>query len=190
VERKEGDPDYTRLSRLWTYYHARAKINTIESDSGAFIRDAFKVLAERGAPREGLWPYVESRFREMPSAGKVSARHHRVLEYRSILDSSERDMQACLAEGYPFAFGFAVYRSFLSIDASGAWLPRANERIEGYHAVVCVGYDFRPDSWMGGSWIIRNSWGREWGRGGHFLVPRNFMAAEAWDCWTVRKVVR
>lgn len=181
AERHDHDPDHDALSRLWTYWYSRQKIGTTGSDSGSFIRDAFKVLAERGAPRERYWPYDLDRFRDEPTAGERSAPHHRVLEYRSINDSAERDMRACLAEGYPFAFGFAVYESFWDVGADGAWWPGPNEAIDGYHAVVCVGYD-------DDQWIVRNSWGAGWGDGGYFYVPRGFMATDAYDCWTVRKV--
>ena len=51
VERKDNDPDWDRLSRLWTYYYSRLKIGTVNEDSGAFIKDAFAVLAERGPAR-------------------------------------------------------------------------------------------------------------------------------------------
>lgn len=187
AEKVVKDPDADRLSRLWTYWYAREKIGTTDSDSGAHLRDCFRALSERGAPREVYWPYQIDRFTEEPTAGERSAPHHQVLEYRAIDDRSERDMQACLAEGYPFAYGFAVYTSFWEIGDNGIW-SGAPGPIDGYHAVVCVGYDFRPSSPLGGHWIVRNSWSPGWGDHGHFYVPRGYMSNEAFDCWTVRRV--
>lgn len=182
VERLERDPDRDALSRLWTYWYAREKIGTTKVDSGAHLRDSFDVLAERGAPREKYWPYEIEDFAVEPSAGERSAPQHRVLEYLSVEDGNETAMLACLSAGYPFAFGFAVYTSFWGIGDDGEWSGEQGT-IDGYHAVVCVGYT--PDRW-----IVRNSWGANWGDRGHFYVPRGFMPREAWDCWTVRKVVR
>lgn len=189
VEHKDGDPDWDRLSRLWTYYWSRAKIGTIHEDSGALIRDAFAVLAERGAPRETFWPYIIGDFDVEPSVPEWRAGEHRSIEYQSVEDGNEQVMQACLAEGYPFTYGFAVYESWWSIGSNGRWNGEQGS-IDGYHAVDAWGYDFRAGGlgFTNGGWIVRNSWGTEWGDNGWFYVPREYMAAEAFDCWTVRRV--
>ena len=191
VERKDSDPDYDRLSRLYTYYYSRVKIGTPLEDSGAEIRDTFDVLAERGSPREKFWPYSVTKFAQEPPALEYRAGQHRVLEYLSVAGGDGAHMVACLAEGYPFTYGFAVYRSFWDIGADGRW-DGAQGAIDGYHAVDCWGYDFRAGAFGfdEGGWITRNSWGEEWGDAGYFYTPRHYMAAEAFDCWTVRKVVR
>lgn len=193
VERKAGDPDWDALSRLWTYYYTREKIGTINEDSGGFIRDAYAVLAEKGAPREAFWPYKISNFRTEPESLKAlaSAREHMAIEYRAVPEGNEQGMQACIAEGYPFSYGFAVYDTFWSVGSDGRW-PGTRGGIDGYHAVSCWGYDFRPDAYgyANGGWIIRNSWSDGWGDKGYFYVPRAYMSVEAFDCWTIRKVTR
>ena len=189
VERLHDDPDQDKLSRLWLYWYMREKMGTVEEDSGGYLRDALDIAAKRGVPRETYWPYIIEKFRQAPTAGTVSAQHHRVLEYRSVSDTSERDMQACLAEGYPFVFGFAVYESFWQIDTDGWWTGERGG-IDGYHAVACWGYDFRDTNPARQHWIIRNSWGTGWGDGGYFYVPRAWLPLEAFDCWTVRRVTR
>jgi C1A family cysteine protease len=40
----------------------------------------------------------------------------------------------------------------------------------------------------GGSFIVRNSWGPQWGRGGYFLLPYEYVLSHrhyAWDFWTI-----
>lgn len=191
VERRDGDPDWDRLSRLYTYYYSREKIGTINEDSGALIADSIKVVAERGAPRESFWPYEINRFTDKPVVPDWRASQHRVMEYREIAQGSERDMQGCLAEGYPFTYGFAVYESFWEIGSDGRW-PGTRGGIDGYHAVAIWGYDFTVGAFgfANGGWIVRNSWSSNWGNKGYFYVPRTYMSVEAFDCWTVRKVFR
>jgi len=191
VERKDGDPDWDRLSRLYTYWYSREKLGTTGEDSGALIRDTYKVLAERGSPREVYWPYDITKFAVEPKPLDYRAGQHKAIEYHSVPDGDEDSMVACLAEGYPFTYGFAVYRSFWSIGTDGRW-DGYQGTIDGYHAVDAWGYDFRPGAlgFPDGGYIIRNQWGTEWGDQGWFYVPRHYMLTEAFDCWTVRKVVR
>lgn len=190
VERKDGDPDWDRLSRLYTYWYTREKEGTTSEDAGAMLRDTFQVLAERGSPREKFWPYTKD-WAQQPVVPDWRATQHKVLEYRAITEGAEQDMQACLAEGYPFTYGFAVYQSFWAIGSNGVW-SGARGTIDGYHAVDCWGYDFNAGGlgFATGGWIVRNSWGTEWGAKGYFYVPRPYMSVEAFDLWTVRKVFR
>lgn len=184
AERKEGDKDWDRLSRLEVYYYSRLLEGTVDQDAGAEIRDSFKVLAQRGAARERFWPYDISKFADEPPASLYrSDRYHRVLEYRAVA-SSAADMGACLASGFPYAFGFDVYESFESLSPGHAvYNPGPDEEYLGGHAVVCVGYIPTLSRW-----IVRNSWGEDWGDEGHFYVPLNWMARNASDAWTVTKV--
>lgn len=191
VEKLDSDPDWNRLSMLWTYWYAREKIGTTSVDSGSMIRDVFDVIHEKGVPRASLWPYDIEKFTVKPdtAAQKRSAIEHRAIEYRSVPDGVEAMMTGCLSEGYPFAYGFAVYRSFWNIGPNGRWDGETGE-IDGYHAVTAFGYDFRPGAFgfTQGGYIVRNQWAEDWGDGGYFYVPRDYMKHEAFDCWTIRKV--
>lgn len=184
AEKKEGDKDWDRLSRLEIYYWSRVLEGTADRDAGAEIRDSFKVCAQRGAARERYWPYDISKFAiEPPASLARSDRYHRVIEYRAVASSSI-DMGSCLSQGYPFAFGFDVYESFENLHSQNAlYNPGPNEQYLGGHAVVCVGYI--PST---SRWIVRNSWGPDWGDKGHFYVPTAWMARNASDAWTVTKV--
>jgi C1A family cysteine protease len=94
-------------------------------------------------------------------------------------------MLTCLAEGYPFVFGFTVYESFESAETARTGIvqmPDKSERALGGHAVMAVGYDQKNTRLL-----IRNSWGKTWGKGGYFTMPFAYMETLAADFWTVRK---
>jgi C1A family cysteine protease len=96
-------------------------------------------------------------------------------------------MRSCLAEGFPFVFGFTVYEAFESgaVAKSGVLnMPGPKEKVMGGHAVMAVGYD-NPAR----RFIIRNSWGSDWGQKGYFTMPYNYLSPDknlADDFWTVR----
>lgn len=75
-------------------------------------------------------------------------------------------MFSCLAQGYPFVFGFAVYESFKSRwteKTDRALMPKKGERMIGGHAVLAVGYNQAEKRFL-----VRNSWGAKWGMCGYF----------------------
>jgi C1A family cysteine protease len=175
-------------SRLFIYYDERAIEGTVESDSGAMIRDGVKSVAKRGACKESSWPYEIARFRDKP--GKpcyAEAKKHQAIQYMRV-NQSLSQLKGCLSEGFPFVFGFAVYESFLSSKVANSGkveMPRAGEEFEGGHAVMAVGYDEDEQRF-----IIRNSWGRKWGMDGYFTMPYPYLVQQSLsrDFWTIRRV--
>jgi C1A family cysteine protease len=96
--------------------------------------------------------------------------------------------RGCLASGYPFVLGFTVYESFESpaVAKSGHTpMPAPAEKSIGGHAILAVGYD-DTKQWF----LLRNSWGPDWGRKGYFTLPYAYVtdAQLASDFWTIRLV--
>src|SRR6058998_3122371 len=53
-------------SRLFIYYNERVIENTVNSDSGAMIRDGMKTVNNQGAPPEDTWEYDITKFTVKP----------------------------------------------------------------------------------------------------------------------------
>jgi len=175
-------------SRLFIYYNERVVEQSVEVDGGAMPRDGIKVVASLGAPPESDWPYVIDRFADRPPARAFrDAGRHRIARYQRL----PRDldfMRGCLASGFPFIFGFAVYESFEGpkVRRTGRLkMPLAGERAIGGHAVLAVGYLQRESRF-----IVRNSWGPEFGMAGYFTIPYRYLMERklSGDFWTIRLV--
>ena len=174
----------TMRSRLGLYYLERAMEGTILSDAGGMIRDGIKALVKWGCGSEQLWPYDVSKFTQKPPAvWYKDGLNNQLLTYTKIPDGSLMNMKACLAEGFPFVFGFTVYESFESaaVAKTGVMpIPKRTERALGGHCVAAVGYDD-----VSQRLIVRNSWGTGWGQKGYVTMPYA-CTPDCTDCWTLR----
>ena len=184
LEQKAGRTA-TELSRLFVYYNERVLAGTVPNDSGAMLRDGVKSLVKQGVCSEANWPYTLSRFADKPTAACYrEGLRHQLTSYHRILTLQE--MKSCLAEGFPFVFGFTAYESFESDTVAKTGrvnLPKPTERPLGGHAVLAVGYDDAA-----GRFLVRNSWGAGWGMKGYCTLPYEYLDRRnlADDFWTLR----
>ncbi len=173
-------------SRLFIYYNERDLEGTISSDNGAELRDGLKTLVKYGACPESEWPYNILQFKDEPSEKcYLDAKQFKIVQY-SRLEQNKHDLCYCLSTGYPFVFGFTVYESFESNKVAHTGivpLPSRAERVVGGHAVMAVGYDISQDIV-----IVRNSWGKDWGQQGYFMMPFDYILNSnlAEDFWTIK----
>lgn len=186
-QQKQGNKEFTP-SRLFIYYNERVIEGTVSQDSGAQVRDGIKSVATLGAPPETDWPYNIQEFAQKPPANAYTDGKLDLVATYSRVAQNLAQMQGCLAEGYPFVFGFSVYESFESQTVAETGIvpmPAAGESTVGGHCVVAVGYD---DSTR--CFIIRNSWGAGWGLKGYCMMPYEYLlsAQLASDFWTIRSV--
>ncbi|MDP2911210.1 MAG: C1 family peptidase [Candidatus Omnitrophota bacterium] len=178
------DDVYDDVSRLFIYYNERVLEDTVDYDSGASLRDGIKTLRKQGACWEKTWPYIIERFyKKPPTKCYMEAKKHRIESYHRINSLSE--MLTCLAEGYPFVFGFTVYESFQSqrVAKTGvANMPKKKEKVLGGHAVMAAGYNQSQKRFL-----VRNSWGSQWGKEGYFTMPYEYLETLSADFWTIRR---
>ena len=188
-KKEELEPDF-EPARLFIYYNVRALKADISCDNGAQIRDCIKSVAAQGVCPEALWPYRFSRFEAKPGLRCYhAAAAYRAIRYQRIgRDHDLHAMKTCLASGYPFVFGMAVFEGFESADAARSGvvrIPRRGERRIGQgHAVLAVGYDDTKRHF-----IVRNSWGKDWGKRGYFVLPYGYLTEPGLssDFWTIRR---
>lgn len=177
----------TDVSRLFIYYYERLLLGTVNYDSGAYIRDGIKATNHYGASLESYWPYDIRKFRQEPiSEAKNDAQQRKVTRYERV-----NDFNGCidaLSNGYPVVIGFYVYDSFVSASVTKTGImPYPNTRREkllGGHAVLLVGYDKNKKVF-----IVRNSWGTNWGDKGYFYMPFNVINPNmSSDYWIIKSV--
>ncbi len=184
-------------SRLFIYYNERLMEGSVNSDAGAMIRDGIKSVHREGVCPEDLWAYDPNPFPPegnnqratvKPSAEAYqAATKYQAIAYHRLVQNNNQ-MRGCLAEGFPFAFGFTCYESIFSDETTktgNITIPKDGERPIGGHAILAVGYDDAANVF-----IIRNSWGPKWGKKGYGTIPYAYMIDPSLsaDFWTIRVI--
>lgn len=185
LNRVQGINNYD-VSRLFLYYNTRAIMGTINEDSGSLLDCVLQTLNKDGICNENTWPYDIRRFRQKPNQQSYDeALKNKISSYECIplnLDA----WKSVLAEGYPIIFGLQIYSSFMNPRNGRIPMPGRNDVAEGGHAMCCVGYS-DPDR----VFIVRNSWGHQWGDGGYCYIPYDYMINSKYnggDSWVIYDV--
>jgi C1A family cysteine protease len=169
---------------LFLYYNERVLENEVDQDSGASLEDGFNVLRIYGICPESDWTYDISRFKEKPNKKAFSdAQIHKC--YNSFqVEPDVEQFKKYLSEDIPICIGFDVYDSFMTLEvAKTGLMPVPNkmaENILGGHAVVIVGYNEKDQTFL-----VRNSWGEDWGIKGHFKMPFELIKSLVHESWVI-----
>jgi hypothetical protein len=175
------------VSRLFIYYNARELDGDCSQDQGTYLKSCVKVLRKHGACSENTWSFNLDQILEQPPKKAYKEAANFRVEDAARVEIDLYTMQSCLAEGYPFAFGLQLFSSFQQAGSTGL-VPMPdpdNEKHDGGHAMLCVGY-----SDVDQVFIVRNSWGADWGEEGYCYISYDYMTKPdlIHDCWTIRQV--
>ncbi len=178
------------LSRMFVYYNSRRMRGQVMMDTGAEIREAMASVMAFGVCREELWPYDPALFAlEPPPAAYNDATVHEAMQYARV-DGGQGAVSA-LVEGLPVVFGTRIPMRCYEQAATTGMLPAPSaeelrDPTRGGHAMLIVGYDNTERVF-----IVRNSWGEEWGERGYCRIPFDVIDAcsRPEDFWVVAELV-
>ncbi len=139
--------------------------------SGWTLFAAGQYLQESGVPDEACFPYKSGATGEdyacSASCSNSSSRVMKVDSYSTptFFFPDAGALKKALQKG-PVMVAMVVYEDFLFYK-SGVYKHTTGKQLGG-HAVSLVGYDDASSAW-----IVRNSWGDEWGENGFFRIAYN-----------------
>ncbi len=189
VKRHRGDDAYD-VSRLFVYYNARKRQGAEGEDDGSIIADAIEGLREDGACSEDTWPYDPDTVAEEPSGEAYEEASQFLVEDMQLVATTLEAWKGALADGYPIVFGLSLFDSFDQQKKAGLVpLPspkEASRESHSGHSMLCVGYS-DPDR----VFIVRNSWGSDWGDSGYCYIPYDYLMSGKYndgDSWIIRQL--
>jgi C1A family cysteine protease len=131
--------------------------------SGGWMRYAWEHYREKGAALETCMPYMADDT--VPCTEDGCAKYATTDGWQDIPNTVEAIKAAVYNHG-PVATTFHVYSDFRDYTG-GCYEHPGDDPLN--HAVVIVGWD---DAMCGGegAWLIKNSWGTDWGIDGYFWI--------------------
>jgi cathepsin H len=148
--------------------------------SGGLPSHAFQYVLETGGiDTEKTYPYKAAdgdrcKFRKWAVGAKVTG-------VVNITQFDEKQLEAAVGSAGPVSVAFQVASDF-RMYASGVYQSAVcgNLPKDVNHAVLAVGYDTDKDGVK--YWIIKNSWGAQWGMQGYFYMLRGKNMCGVSDC--------
>jgi Papain family cysteine protease len=115
-----------------------------------------------------LWPDNEPDPRASFDVMAQDAENYRI--DADMFDVPLDEMKQLLSAGLPVVISIATGESFRDIGRDGVMSAYAPRGLHGYQVMLCVGY-------TGNYFIVKNSWGEDWGDGGYCYIPKRVLAS-------------
>ncbi|KAL9244472.1 hypothetical protein vseg_018247 [Gypsophila vaccaria] len=131
--------------------------------NGGEMELAFKYIKKKGIVSEKDYPYTGTNGK----CDKSKLRHHpvHISGYKKVRKNDEKSLQAVVANqpvsvGIEASYEFQLYGQGIFDGVCGTELD---------HGVSVIGYGEHKDD---NYWIVKNSWGTDWGEGGYIRMRR------------------
>ena len=178
---------YEEFSTTWFYWNERLREGTTDQDSGAYVRDAMKVLRKKGCCPNAVVPDGSlSVTTQPPPTGDPAAFPYRTTEYWQLRDLPTIKMELSL--GNPVVLAVLVWPSFEQPTQGTINAPTAMELTQqplGGHAICAYAYNDDARYAGGGYVTFRNSWGTDWGLSGDARLAYAYFSSPAFmEAWS------
>lgn len=177
------------LSILFNYYVSRDIQGRLPNE-GSSAREALRAAKHYGLCLDHLWPLDETKVNERPpDLAYANALYRKIGAYFRIQTElnqpNEKIIQTikyALAKGWPVlvAANIGVFIHTLIPGQVYQPLSAPGNAYIGAHEWLVVGYE------KDGSFICKNSWGKDWCDNGYFLCHPNVMDTDTFDCWVMK----
>jgi hypothetical protein len=183
------------LSEQFAYW------NMVQSTGQRNLVSMYPLLKNDGSPLETTWPYVSmilpgnDHHHPPPPGAAAQATAYKCNRVRQLPPRNVDGIKRTLLRQRLVGIGIPVYKSWMQSAVVRKYgnitMPIPGEVPEAIgHAVALAGYEDDPQFAGGGYFIVRNSWGLNWGTAsplgsGYGTLPYRYLAQFNWDAWCI-----
>lgn len=140
-----------------------------------FDYQELQALVDQGVPNESSFPYSDTNPQACPANASYAARVRYNAWYRVSCNDIDAIKTAIMTYGVVDAAvtvtdAWRAYASGVYEDTQTSCDGSPCENVTTDHAISLVGWDDNPPEGGGGCWILRNSWGADWGENGYMRI--------------------
>lgn len=136
---------------------------------GGLMDNAFKYIkSNNGIDTEESYPYEAQDGKCRFNAANVGAT---VTGFVDIAEGDEKALQQAVSSIGPISVAIDASRTSFSLYKSGVYYEEDCSSTALDHGVLAVGYG--NDKQGGDYWLVKNSWGGDWGDEGYIKMARN-----------------
>lgn len=182
----EYEKGWRKISPLFNWYWGRVKHGYPTQNKGVWLRYSLDELFDKGFVYEQTMPFKSPYLREPTGFEMQLANMVKTLYFTKkrfgyyLLQAGNTEMvRDAIKNKNPIVFGMWLNNSFYG-NRDGVITESVKNG--SAHAMLIVGYDDEKQCY-----IVRNSWGRSWGDKGYCYVPYDYLHANSFDMWTIRR---
>jgi hypothetical protein len=162
---------FEELSVEFAYFNALKRSTIFDPSRGVAMEDMLSVIDAIGQPLEGAWPYIET----LPANLASYQPPHPIGNLYKRSSSVERaltNLATVVDDNHPVVLGLEISSEFYMPPMGASIRAAIDSPLVARHAVVVVGHGTEASEQ---TFLIRNSWGKQWGEQGYAWISRHYL---------------